>query len=117
MWGSWSWGRAGRLSPAIGIWRARSSWGEAVGRERRTLSGAMARRRAGHVPPPPELKRRPEVSLLQIDELLGRVEDGLIRVPELREPEWGDTDRLRLLDSIYRGYPIGALVFWRRAAP
>lgn len=68
--------------------------------------------------PPPQLERRPEAKAFQIDELLHRVRDGKVRVPPFqRGLKWEDKDRLALFDSIYRGYPIGTLLFWQRGAP
>ena len=46
------------------------------------------------------------------------VAGGKIRIPKFqRPPRWDRNNRLELFDSIYRGYPIGTLLFWRRAAP
>ncbi len=43
---------------------------------------------------------------------------GKIRIPKFqRPPRWDRNNRLELFDSIYRGYPIGTLLFWRRPAP
>jgi hypothetical protein len=67
---------------------------------------------------PPQLERRPEAKAFQIDELLPRVRDGKVRIPPFqRGLKWTDADRLALFDSIYRGYPIGTLLFWQREAP
>lgn len=42
---------------------------------------------------------------------------GKIRIPKFqRPPRWDRNNRLELFDSIYRGYPIGTLLFWRRPA-
>ncbi|KYG09900.1 hypothetical protein BE21_15410 [Sorangium cellulosum] len=67
---------------------------------------------------PPQLDRRPEAKAFQIDELLPRVQEGKIRVPPFqRALRWEDSDRIDFFDSIYRGYPIGTLLFWQRQAP
>lgn len=43
---------------------------------------------------------------------------GKIRVPRFqRDFRWGWEDVRRLFDSILRGYPIGSLLLWERAAP
>ncbi|MFO0761862.1 MAG: DUF262 domain-containing protein [Byssovorax sp.] len=78
----------------------------------------MARNRSEALPPPSKLGQRPEARAFQIDELLPRVNDGKIRIPPFqRKSAWEDSDRLNLFDSIYRGYPIGTLLFWQREAP
>ncbi len=54
---------------------------------------------------------RPEV--LRIEELVTRVKDGDIKLPKFQRPfVWKKTDILKLLDSIYRGYPIGSILLW-----
>ncbi|HEV7509082.1 MAG TPA: DUF262 domain-containing protein [Thermoanaerobaculia bacterium] len=61
--------------------------------------------------------RRPEARSFSIEDLLGEIRSGRIRVPPFqRGLRWTDDDRLNLFDSIYRGFPIGALLFWRRPA-
>ncbi|NJL28950.1 MAG: DUF262 domain-containing protein [Thermoanaerobaculia bacterium] len=43
---------------------------------------------------------------------------GLVRVPKFQRPlKWKSEDVVKLFDSIYRGYPIGSLLFYRRPAP
>lgn len=63
------------------------------------------------------LERRPEATAYQVDDLLLMARDGRLRVPRFqRGLRWRDRDRLDLLDSIYRGFPIGTLLFWKRSA-
>ncbi|WP_324993229.1 DUF262 domain-containing protein, partial [Hyalangium sp.] len=70
------------------------------------------------MPPPSPLTRRPQATALSIEELLDRVRRGELRVPEFQRPlQWKAKDVSDLLDSVYRGYPIGTLLFWKRAAP
>lgn len=46
-----------------------------------------------------------------------KVLDGQIRVPEFQRPlKWDVGDVKLLLDSIYRGYPVGTLLLWQRKA-
>lgn len=67
---------------------------------------------------PPSLSARPEAKAFQIDQLLRQVGEGAIRIPHFQRPlNWDDSDRLTLFDSIYRGYPIGTLLFWKKSAP
>jgi len=64
------------------------------------------------------LDRRPEATSFAVDDLLLAVRDGRVRVPPFqRKMRWDDGDRLALFDSIYRGFPIGMLLFWKRSAP
>lgn len=54
----------------------------------------------------------------KISQLVALVAQGKIRIPKFqRPPRWDRNNRLELFDSIYRGYPIGTLLFWRRDAP
>jgi Protein of unknown function DUF262 len=70
------------------------------------------------MPPPSPLTRRPQATAFSIEELLDRVRRGELRVPEFQRPlQWKAKDISDLLDSIYRGYPIGTLLFWKREAP
>jgi hypothetical protein len=70
------------------------------------------------MPSPSPLTRRPQATALSIEDLLDRVRRGEIRVPEFQRPlQWKAKDVSDLLDSVYRGYPIGTLLFWKREAP
>jgi hypothetical protein len=52
--------------------------------------------------------------LPRLDELIVQVRQGHIGIPEFqRAYVWDDDQRLRLLDSIWRGIPIGSLLVWR----
>ncbi len=66
----------------------------------------------------PRLERRPEATSFAVDDLLAAVGDGKIRVPGFqRGMRWGQGEKAALLDSIFRGYPVGTLLFWKRPAP
>jgi hypothetical protein len=70
------------------------------------------------MPSPSPLTRRPQATAFSIEDLLDRVRRGEVRVPEFQRPlRWQAKDVLVLMDSIYRGYPIGTLLFWKREAP
>lgn len=63
------------------------------------------------------LERRPEARSFSIEDLLQEIRSGRIRVPKFqRGLNWENVDRLNLFDSIYRGFPIGTLLFWKRQA-
>jgi hypothetical protein len=54
----------------------------------------------------------------RLSDLVRLVMSGRIRVPVYqRELQWDASDVLALFDSIYRGFPIGSLVFHKRPAP
>lgn len=51
---------------------------------------------------------------LFINELLAKVIDGNIRIPSFQRGFVWDSDRVaHLMDSIYKGFPFGSLLFWR----
>ena len=61
---------------------------------------------------------RTEASSYAIADLLVLVENGTIRIPSFqRGQRWGPSDVVKLFDSIYKGYPIGTLLLWKRDAP
>lgn len=67
--------------------------------------------------PTPELERRPSADSRRIEDLLAEVLQGKVRIPPFqRGLRWDDEDRVKLFDSILRGYPIGTLLFWKRSA-
>lgn len=48
-----------------------------------------------------------------VEELVGMIERGELRLPEMqRRYVWGKTRVRDLLDSLYRGYPSGAILLW-----
>lgn len=58
-----------------------------------------------------------EADTFRLDSLVEDVRRGRIRVPRFQRPyRWSPNDVLALFDSVYRGFPIGTLLFWRRAA-
>lgn len=67
---------------------------------------------------PPRLPKRPEARSEKVEDLVDKVYRGRIRVPWFqREWNWDRSDVQELFDSVYRGYPIGSLLFYRRQAP
>ena len=53
-----------------------------------------------------------------LDELVGLAVSGRLRVPRFqRKLRWTAEDVVLLFDSIYRGFPIGTLLAWKRKAP
>lgn len=72
--------------------------------------------------PPPlspytPLSRRPQATTVTVKELIAKVRKGEVRIPSFQRPlRWKSADVTRLLDSIWRGYPVGSLLFWKREA-
>lgn len=63
------------------------------------------------------LERRPEARAVRVEDLLGEIRRGRIRVPDFQRVfRWGREDAKGLMDSIYRGYPIGTLLLWETGA-
>lgn len=59
----------------------------------------------GQYEPKPEIER--------IEELVRLVKDGHIKLPKFQRPfVWTKQNILELLDSIYKGYPIGSILLW-----
>ncbi len=64
------------------------------------------------------LDKQTSASTVDIQDLLGWVQDGVVRVPDFqRSFRWGADDVLLLVDSVLREYPIGTLLFWEQPAP
>lgn len=60
---------------------------------------------------------KPRVERTRPTELVASALNGHIRIPRFQRPfRWEKGDILQLFDSIFRGYPIGDLVMWRRPA-
>lgn len=54
---------------------------------------------------------------MKVEDLVETVRRGQVRVPRFqRGLKWTSSDVLKLFDSIYRGYPIGSLLFYKRFA-
>lgn len=50
---------------------------------------------------------------LSYRKLIDHIDEGIIHIPEFqREFVWNEQKILDLLDSIYKSYPIGSLIFW-----
>jgi hypothetical protein len=55
-----------------------------------------------------------ERSVLPVGELMSQISRSEIRLPELqRDYVWRPTQVAKLIDSLYRGYPFGSLLFWQ----
>jgi hypothetical protein len=58
-------------------------------------------------------QRDPKPVVYRLEELARLVKSGDIKLPRFQRPfVWKRPDMLKLLDSIYKGYPIGSLLIW-----
>ncbi len=61
---------------------------------------------------------RPSIEYRTPADLVRDVQRGAIRVPPFQRGfKWESADVIKLFDSLYRGFPIGNLLLWRRPAP
>ncbi|AWM40246.1 hypothetical protein GobsT_12990 [Gemmata obscuriglobus] len=62
---------------------------------------------------PIHIKNPPDAKPERISRLITRLEDGDIKIPVFqRQYVWNQRQVIELLESVYRGYPIGSLLFW-----
>lgn len=55
-----------------------------------------------------------DISSPQIGSILSWVKEGEIAIPEIQRPFiWSPTKVRNLVDSLYRGYPVGYLIVWQ----
>lgn len=67
---------------------------------------------------PDLLETRPEARAHKVEDLVRELQRGRIRIPAFqRALAWEREDARKLIDSLYRGYPVGTLLFWEREAP
>lgn len=58
------------------------------------------------------LDLKPAALTQTVEDLVGNVRRGLVRIPRFQRPlKWTSDDVVQLFDSIYRGYPVGSLLF------
>jgi hypothetical protein len=51
---------------------------------------------------------------IAIEDVIKLATEGRLRIPSFQRPfRWEAADRRALLDSIYRGYPVGTLLLWK----
>ena len=61
---------------------------------------------------------QPSATTFRLSALVRNVLDGAVRVPHFqRSFRWDARDVGLLFDSILRGYPVGSVLLWERAAP
>ena len=57
-----------------------------------------------------------EVNNITISTLISNIEEGIIAIPEIQRPfVWKASQVRDLIDSLYKGYPIGYIITWKNA--
>ena len=60
----------------------------------------------------------PEPKIERITNLVSRIQSGDIKIPKFQRGfVWDEDQILKLLESIYQGYPIGSVLFWLSEQP
>jgi len=60
------------------------------------------------------MKPRYEVNNSSIESILSWIRDGEIAIPEIQRPFVWDSSKVRdLMDSLYKGFPVGYIITWR----
>lgn len=55
-----------------------------------------------------------EVNNSSIDGILSFIKNGEIAIPEIQRPFVWDSSKVRdLIDSLYKGYPVGYIITWK----
>lgn len=69
-------------------------------------------------PPSHMLAQRPQARAFKIEDLMEEIRQGRLRIPSFqRRLAWDRNDARILVDSLYRGYPVGTLLLWEAEAP
>lgn len=54
------------------------------------------------------------VNNIMVSSLLSSIRDGTIAIPEIQRPFVWDPTKVRdLIDSLYKGYPVGYIIVWQ----
>lgn len=66
---------------------------------------------------PDLLEHPPEARAFKVEDLMLEVQRGRLRIPSFqRRLAWDRHDARKLIDSLYRGYPVGTLLLWETQA-
>ena len=59
-----------------------------------------------------------KTTIADVRSLIGDIGSGVIGLPDIQRPFVWPNQKVRdLFDSMYRGYPVGYLVFWKNGSP
>lgn len=54
------------------------------------------------------------VNNYSVDNIISWISSGEIAIPEMQRPFVWDTSKVRdLMDSLYKGYPVGYIIVWK----
>jgi hypothetical protein len=63
---------------------------------------------------PPRMSTAAQADAMSVERIIKLASEGRLRMPSFQRPlRWEAPDRRALLDSIYRGYPVGTLLLWK----
>jgi len=63
---------------------------------------------------PPRMSMEARVEAMTVEDVIRLASQGRLRMPSFQRAfRWEAKDRRALLDSIYRGYPVGTLLLWK----
>lgn len=55
-----------------------------------------------------------DVNSVSVGSILGQITSGIIAIPEIQRPFVWDSKKVRdLIDSLYKGYPVGYIITWK----
>jgi hypothetical protein len=64
--------------------------------------------------PPPRMSTAARAEAMSVEDVIQLASEGRLRMPGFQRAfRWDAKDRRNLLDSIYRGYPVGTLLLWK----
>ncbi|MCC7541302.1 MAG: DUF262 domain-containing protein [Deltaproteobacteria bacterium] len=64
----------------------------------------------------PRMRTAAEAASMTVERVIKLASEGRLCMPSFQRPlRWEASDRRELLDSIYRGYPVGTLLLWKNA--
>lgn len=64
--------------------------------------------------PPPRMSTAARADSMTVEDVIKLASEGRLRMPSFQRPfRWEAGDRRALVDSIYRGYPVGTLLLWK----
>ncbi|MCX4239368.1 DUF262 domain-containing protein [Paraliomyxa miuraensis] len=68
--------------------------------------------------PPPRMQKAASAGSMAVEDVIKLAAEGRLRMPAFQRAfRWEPKDRRDLLDSIYRGYPVGTLLLWKNPPP
>ncbi len=67
---------------------------------------------------PPRMSTAARAEAMEVEDVIRHASEGRLRMPSFQRAfRWDAKDRRALIDSIYRGYPVGTLLLWKNPPP